>query len=101
MICENCKNYKKERKQRINFNIFESNHLLMFCKISYSSGLQKLGAHSGVCTYLAPKTSIHKKGTQKKHAPKIVMYVFFFQYKLRKKLLHSLKLKGITEKRLF
>ena len=78
MICENCKNYKKERKQRINFNIFESNHLEMLYKISYSSGLQKLGAHSGVCTYLAPKTSIHKKGTQKKHAPKIVMYVFFF-----------------------
>ena len=75
MICENCKNYEKERKQRINFNIFESNHLEMFYKISYSSGLQKLGAHSGACTYLAPKTSI---SYTKKHAPKINSDVCFF-----------------------
>ena len=76
MIIENCKNYEKERKQRMNFNIFESNHSEMFRENSYSSGLQKLGAHSGVCTYLAPMPSIRYT---KKHAPKINSDVCFFK----------------------
>ena len=61
----------------------------------YITGLQKLGTRSWECTYRAPKALVRYS---KKRAPKINSDVYCIHH--RKKLLHLLKLKGISEKHL-